>query len=91
MQLSPLAYKIINTTIFKRLKNLKQLGNSHEVFPSGNHTRFEHSLGVMHIGNYGVGGFFVFAELFIQLESCVRHLGELGKPKLPAKINFVLK
>jgi HD superfamily phosphohydrolase len=51
LQLSPLAYKIINTTIFKRLKNLKQLGNSHEVFPSGNHTRFEHSLGVMHIGN----------------------------------------
>jgi len=47
--LSPLAYRIINTTIFKRLKNLKQLGNSHEVFPSGNHTRFEHSLGVMHI------------------------------------------
>ena len=45
LQLSPLAYKIINTTIFKRLKNLKQLGNSHEVFPSGNQTRFEHSKG----------------------------------------------
>eukprot|EP00092_Neocalanus_flemingeri_P022108 GFUD01023983.1.p1 GENE.GFUD01023983.1~~GFUD01023983.1.p1 ORF type:complete len:491 (+),score=131.99 GFUD01023983.1:108-1580(+) len=47
--LSPLAYSIINTDVFKRLKQLKQLGNAHEVFPSGNHTRFEHSLGVMHI------------------------------------------
>jgi len=47
--LSPLAYKLINTSMFKRLKQLKQLGNSHEVFPSGVHTRFEHSLGVMYL------------------------------------------
>jgi len=47
--LSPLAYRIINTEIFKRLKSIKQLGNCHEVYPSGNHTRFEHSLGVMYL------------------------------------------
>lgn len=47
--LSPLAYRIINTSVFKRLKGLKQLGCVHEVYPSGVHTRFEHSLGVMHI------------------------------------------
>lgn len=47
--LPPLAYRVINTSVFKRLKSLKQLGCCHEVYPSGNHTRFEHSLGVMHV------------------------------------------
>jgi len=41
-------YQIINTSIFKRLKGLKQLGTVHEVFPTGEHTRFPHSLGTMH-------------------------------------------
>jgi len=47
--LSPLATKIINTPQFKRLKLLKQLSNAHEVYPTTTTTRFEHSLGVMHI------------------------------------------
>jgi len=49
IKISPLAYKIINTDVFKRLKGLKQLGCVHEVFPMAVHSRFEHSLGVMHI------------------------------------------
>lgn len=40
------AIKIIDSSIFKRLKNLKQLGNCHYVFPGAQHTRFEHSIGV---------------------------------------------
>lgn len=43
-----LEYQIINTSIFKRLKGIKQLGTVHEVFPTGEHTRFPHSLGTMH-------------------------------------------
>ena len=46
--LTELEYQIINTAIFKRLKGIKQLGTVHEVFPTGEHTRFPHSLGTMH-------------------------------------------
>ncbi len=38
--------KIINTLNFQRLKDIRQLTAQH-VFPSANHNRFEHSLGVM--------------------------------------------
>lgn len=42
--------KLIDNKYFKRLKNIKQLGSLHEVFPSATHTRFEHSLGVSNLG-----------------------------------------
>ena len=49
MKLSPLCIQIIDTSIFKRLKNLKQLGIACEVFPGATHTRFEHSIGVCYL------------------------------------------
>jgi len=47
--LSKLETELINTPTFQRLKGIKQLGFAHTVYPSAKHTRFEHSLGVMHI------------------------------------------
>jgi HD superfamily phosphohydrolase len=41
--------KFINTPLFQRLKRVKQCGMTEQVFPSCVHTRFEHSLGVMHL------------------------------------------
>jgi HD superfamily phosphohydrolase len=41
--------KIINTPIFQRLRGIKQLSVVHYVFPGANHSRFEHSIGVLHI------------------------------------------
>ena len=40
--------EVIETKVFQRLKYIKQLGTANFVYPGANHSRFEHSIGVMH-------------------------------------------
>ncbi len=40
---------IINHPVFQRLRRIKQLSWTDMVYPGAMHTRFEHSLGVMHV------------------------------------------
>ena len=42
---------IIKNDFFVRLRNIKQLGFSEYIFPGATHSRFLHSLGVMHVGS----------------------------------------
>jgi len=42
-------YAIIQHPIINRLHGIKQLGFTYYVYPQAKHSRFEHSLGVMHI------------------------------------------
>ena len=42
---------IIDNPIFQRLRRIRQLTGAHLTYPAAQHTRFEHSLGVMHIAS----------------------------------------
>ena len=49
IRLNSTEQKIIDTSVFQRLRRIKQLSGAHLTYPGAQHTRFEHSLGVMHI------------------------------------------
>jgi len=49
IQVPPVLRAIIDTPQFDRLRGLRQLGTAHYVFPGAKHSRWEHSLGVMHL------------------------------------------
>lgn len=46
---SELIYDLIAHPFFQRLRNIKQLGMTHLVYPGAVHTRFHHALGAMHL------------------------------------------
>ncbi len=51
VQLNKLEVAIVDTEDFQRLRGIKQLGSTYLVYPSANHTRFEHSIGTLYMAN----------------------------------------
>jgi HD superfamily phosphohydrolase len=53
VEINEIEKKIIDSAAFQRLRNIRQLGLCEFVFPGAVHSRFSHSIGVMHVaGKY---------------------------------------
>ncbi|MEM0286648.1 MAG: HD domain-containing protein [Nitrososphaerota archaeon] len=46
---------VVDTPEFQRLRFIRQLASAYLAYPGANHTRFEHSLGVMHVSGLASG------------------------------------
>ncbi len=57
VRLGTVAAEMVDTPVFQRLRHIKQLSTVRLVYPSANHTRFEHSLGVYHLACGALEGF----------------------------------
>jgi len=51
---TPFIAKLVNHPYVQRLRRIKQMGLSFLVFPSTEHTRFQHALGAMHLATKAV-------------------------------------
>ncbi|HOV67417.1 MAG TPA: HD domain-containing protein, partial [Methanoregulaceae archaeon] len=49
IEVEPALLPLVDSPLLQRLRLVRQLGFAYLVYPGANHTRFEHSLGAMHL------------------------------------------
>jgi HD superfamily phosphohydrolase len=72
IRFSQVEREIFDSEAFQRLRRIRQLAGAHLVYPSAQHSRFEHSLGAMHIAGYA--GETLLAKGYIHDEDNVQEL-----------------
>ncbi|WP_448587355.1 HD domain-containing protein [Thermocrinis sp.] len=80
IRLSSDELEVVDSFTFQRLRYIKQLGVAHMVFPSAQHTRFEHSLGVMHLGESIYKGLGYRDERLLKMVRLAGLLHDIGHP-----------
>ncbi|VDP52227.1 unnamed protein product [Schistosoma mattheei] len=87
IELESLAVQLIDSPEFQRLREIKQLGIAYFVFPSCQHSRFEHSIGTYHMAkklletihndkNYSGPALSSSEQLAIRIAALCHDLGE---------------
>lgn len=78
--LQPVESEILGLPLLTRLKGIRQMGFAWSVFPGANHTRFEHSVGVMHVAGLLVSELPGFDARTVQLLRLAGLLHDVGHP-----------
>ena len=72
IRFSQVEKQLIDSPVFQRLRRIRQLAGAHLVYPSAQHSRFEHSLGAMHIA--GLAGETLLGKGYIDHAEVVQDL-----------------
>lgn len=89
IQVDDLEWRLIRSWPVQRLKGIKQLGLVESVYPGANHTRFEHSLGTMHMAGL-IATRLGFAEEDVRKARLAGLLHDLGHSALSHAVEGVL-
>ncbi len=81
---------LLNTRHVQRLRNIQQLGLVDHVYPGANHTRFEHSIGTMHMASV-IGHSLGLEQVDIRKIRAAGLLHDVGHSAFSHAVESVLK